>query len=522
MKSINIIFPNQLFEDSLLIQNNNKTYLIEEYLFFKQYNFHKQKLVFHRSSMKNYEIYLNKKGIETIYIESNNNKSDIRYFLDKTEEKKINIYSPEDNWLEKRIKSKCSKNNIELSIIENPMFINSRNDLLPFFSSEKKKLFQTSFYKNQRKKLNILIDSEFNPKGGKWTYDDMNRKKFPKNKSTPKIDYSKLKSKNYSESVKYVEKNFPNNFGEIEYDSQLYPTDFESSKIWFNNFLKTRFEEFGIYEDAVLVSESIINHSVLSPLLNSGLINPEYIVKCSLNYYENFNTPLNSVEGFVRQIIGWREFIRGVYVCKGTEERNKNYWNFNRKIPKSFYDGSTGIDPVDDTIIKVKNTGYGNHIERLMILGNFMLLCEFDKAITATAPAFSAIFACSAFTTSMMTPPLSISARPFLTLFVDSIFIYLILHYKFKYNKMNFFIFSSKSYSRISLYCLFHRRFKSSESNFVNTLHNESKLLFLYTIWEFGNTLMKEIKSLEITRFPLLTASKSVIPKLSLFVFKAR
>lgn len=378
MKSINIIFPNQLFEDSLLIQNNNKTYLIEEYLFFKQYNFHKQKLVFHRSSMKNYEIYLNKKGIETIYIESNNNNSDIRNFLDFTEEKKINIYNPEDNWLEKRIKSKCSKNNIELSIIENPLFINSRNDLLPFFSSEKKKLFQTSFYKNQRKKLNILIDSESNPEGGKWTYDDMNRKKFPKNKSTPKIDYSKLKSENYSESVKYVQINFPDNFGEIEHDSQLYPTDFESSKIWFNNFLETRFEEFGIYEDAVLVNESIINHSVLSPLVNSGLINPEYIVKCSLNYYKKFNTPLNSVEGFIRQIIGWREFIRGVYVCKGTEERNKNYWNFKRKIPKSFYDGSTGIDPVDDTIIKVKNTGYGNHIERLMILGNFMLLCEFD------------------------------------------------------------------------------------------------------------------------------------------------
>ena len=87
---------------------------------------------------------------------------------------------------------------------------------------------------------------------------------------------------------------------------------------------------------------------------------------------------------------------------------------------------------------------------------------------------------------------------------------------------MNFFIFSFKSYSRISLYCLFHREFKSSESNFVNTLHSESKLLFLYTIWEFGNTLMKEIKSLDITRFPLLTASKRVMPKLSLFVFKAR
>jgi len=377
LNSINIIFPNQLFEESNLFLNNKKTYLIEEHLFFKQFNFHKQKLVFHRSSMKNYENYLLSEGIDVAYIETKNQESDIRIFLDKINITEINIYHPEDNWLEKRIKKSCKKNNIKINIEENPLFLTAHDDLLPFFNPEKKKLFQTSFYKSQRKKMKILIDNDQNPVGGKWTYDDMNRHKFPKNKKTPTLDYSKLQSENYRDSVNYVQKNFTENFGIIN-DIQLYPTDFKSSRLWFNDFLKTRFDEFGIYEDAVLIGESIINHSVLSPLINSGLLNPKYVVKNSLEFYKKNKIPINSTEGFIRQIIGWREFIRGVYVSKGSEERTKNYWNFNRKIPKSFYDGNTGIDPIDDTIKKVEKSAYGNHIERLMILGNFMVLCEFD------------------------------------------------------------------------------------------------------------------------------------------------
>ena len=355
LNSINIIFPNQLFEESNLFLNKKKTYLIEEHLFFKQFNFHKQKLVFHRSSMKNYENYLLSKGIDIAYIETKNQDSDIRIFLDKINVTEINIYHPEDNWLEKRIKKSCKKNNIKINIEENPLFLTAHDDLLPFFNPEKKKLFQTSFYKSQRKKMKILIDNDQNPVGGKWTYDDMNRHKFPKNKKTPTLDYSKLQSENYRDSVNYVQKNFTENFGIIN-DIQLYPTDFKTSRIWFNDFLKTRFDEFGIYEDAVLIEESIINHSVLSPLINSGLLNPKYVVKNSLEFYKKNKIPINSTEGFIRQIIGWREFIRGVYVSKGSEERTKNYWNFNRKIPKSFYDGNTGIDPIDDTIKKVEKS----------------------------------------------------------------------------------------------------------------------------------------------------------------------
>ena len=377
MNNINIVFPNQLFEKSVLIENNYKTYLIEEYLFFSHYNFHKQKIVFHRDSMKNYYDYLIEKGIEVIYINSFDSQSDIREFLKHLKAKQINIYNPIDNWLEKRISSSCKENDISINFYENPLFINKEDELLPFFSTTKKKFFQTPFYKNQRNKLNILLDKEKKPLGGKWTFDDMNRKKFPKNKNTPLIDYSKIKSKNYIDSRKYISQYFPKNNGELG-ENQLYPTDFKSAKIWFNNFLNSRFNEFGIYEDAVLIKESIINHSVLSPLINSGLLDPKYILNTSLDFYKKNNIPLNSSEGFIRQIIGWREFIRGVYVSKGTEERLKNYWGFTRKIPKSFYNGSTGIDPIDDTIKKVNKTGYANHIERLMILGNFMVLCEFS------------------------------------------------------------------------------------------------------------------------------------------------
>ena len=119
MNSINIIFPNQLFEKSLLIDNQNTIYLIEEYLFFSQYSFHKQKILFHRDSMKNYCNYLIEKGLKVIYVDSYEHQSDIRVFLKKTKAKQINIYDPVDNWLEKRILSVCKEKNIEIKFHEN-------------------------------------------------------------------------------------------------------------------------------------------------------------------------------------------------------------------------------------------------------------------------------------------------------------------------------------------------------------------------------------------------------------------
>jgi len=374
---ISIIFPNQIFENSKLLDESSKIFLIEEYLFFNQFNFHKQKILFHRMTMKSYEKFLKKKKLDVVYIDSTENISDIREFIRNLDKKiqSIKIYDPVDNWLSRRINDSCEEKNIKIENYNNPLFINNNEDLEIFFRSDKKKFFQTSFYKKQRVKLDIMMIGD-KPEGGKWTYDDQNREKYPKNKIPPEIDYPK-KDDNYNEALNYLNNNYKNNYGLID-DENIYPYNFQLAKKWLDDFFITRFYEFGPYEDAVVKEKSILNHSVLSPLLNTGLINPKELIKRTINYHYENKIPINSTEGFIRQIIGWREFIRGVYVCKGTEERNKNFWKFSRKIPSSFYSATTGIDPVDDTINKINKSGYANHIERLMIIGNFMLLCEFD------------------------------------------------------------------------------------------------------------------------------------------------
>ncbi len=375
-KVVNLIFPNQLFAEHPLLKNGGEVYLIEEYLFFKQYLFHKQKIAFHRASMKCYQKYLKEKEIKVTYIDSNHQLSDIRLFYKEIKKQKftdINIIDPVDNYLEKRIK-KVTQNH-QLHIFNNPLFLNNKEELSTFFRTDKKSFFQTTFYKQQRKKLNILLDSDQQPIGGKWTYDSDNRKKYPKGKIPPNIYFPKSSSF-WVDAVDYTEKHFKDNPGQIS-ESPIYPINHQEAEDWLTQFLEFRFFDFGIYEDAIVKHQSFLNHSVLSPLLNIGLILPNHVIEKSLAFAEKEKIPINSTEGFVRQIIGWREFIRGMYECKGTYSRTKNFWNFNRKIPKSFYDGSTGIAPIDETIKLVLKTGYCHHIERLMVLGNFMLLCEF-------------------------------------------------------------------------------------------------------------------------------------------------
>ncbi len=378
MKSVAIIFPHQLFEDITMLEKADAVYLIEECLFFKQYNFHKQKLVFHRASMKFYESYLQENNIIVNYIETTNDISDIRKlipYLSKKGVTKIHYYDTTDNWLEKRISSKAKENNIELRQYSNPLFINTKEENEAYFK-DKKKYFQSDFYTHQRKRLNILIDENQKPIGGKWSFDAENRLKYPKDKKVPAITFPTL-NHFYEEAIDYVQHNFPNNYG-IASAKLIYPADFIQSQQWLQQFLATRFAEFGEYEDAIVDNENVLHHSVLTPMLNIGLITPQQIINETLNYAAKHQISMNSLEGFIRQIIGWREFIRAVYEQKGTQERTTNYWKFTRKIPASFWNGTTGIEPVDIVIKKVLATGYCHHIERLMVLGNFMLLCEFD------------------------------------------------------------------------------------------------------------------------------------------------
>jgi len=380
MKSINLIFPHQLFQESPLFEIEAPTYIVEEFLFFKQYPFHKQKIAFHRATMQRYADFVrNDKNREIYYVEAIETISDIRQLIPKLKDQgvtHINYIDPTDNWLQKRIEDGCSESNITTKVYDSPLFINTKEDLGVFFRKDKKKYHQTTFYKEQRENRNILIDDNGKPTGGKWTYDTENRKKYPAKKTPPSIQFPDVDDY-YEEAKSYVAAHFSNHLGSLS-EQSLYPTNFKTTKAWLRQFFEQRFMEFGAFEDAIVAENSILNHSVLTPMLNIGLITPNEIIDSCLVYAEENQIPINSVEGFVRQIIGWREFIRGIYETRGSEERTTNYWNFKKKIPASFYDGTTGIPPIDQTIKKVLKTGYCHHIERLMVLGNFMMLCEFD------------------------------------------------------------------------------------------------------------------------------------------------
>ena len=379
MQSLNLIFPNQLFEDSPLYSNGNLCVLVEHDLFFKQYKFHKQKLAFHRASMQSLKVFLEEKGLKVRYISSIDKASNTQVLFQALNAEgfvHINTYLPVDNWLEKQMAEESKIQGFEIEYHENPLFLNKEEDLQDFFGKSKNRYFHNDFYIQQRKKQDILLDDRKEPVGGKWSYDADNRKKYPKKKVPPQMEYAPF-CPFYKEAFGYVEKNYASNYGDLN-SEKLFPIDHEGSNDWFESFLKERFEEFGPYEDAIVKDESVLHHSVLTPMMNSGLITSKYVVHRSIDFAIEHGVPLNSLEGFIRQIIGWREFIRGFYLHKGVQSRTMNYWGFERKIPASFYDGTTGIPILDHTIKQLLSTGYNHHIERLMVLGNFMLLCEFD------------------------------------------------------------------------------------------------------------------------------------------------
>jgi deoxyribodipyrimidine photolyase-related protein len=381
-----LIFPNQLFEKHPGLKRlPSKVILIEDSLFFGDHHypatFHKQKLWLHRATMKRYEAWLQDRGFNTEYIDYDPDEDALHKQLKKvvksikSSPKKLLVADPTDFILEKRLNRIGGKLKVDIEFLSNPGFLNTPEQNTEYRSG-KKRWFQADFYKSQRKRLDVLMDGD-EPVGGKWSFDDENRKKVPKKLLDEVPTVMKLKhDKIDQQAVDYVTDRFPDNPGEL--DQLFYPTSRADAKKWLKHFLKYRFEQFGIYEDAIVQGESWLWHSVLTPALNVGLLTPDEIVKAALAHAEKHDTPLNSVEGFIRQIIGWREFIRATYQDIGVSMRTTNHWNHTRSIPESFYDGSTGIEPIDDTIKRILKTGYCHHIERLMVLGGFMFLCEFD------------------------------------------------------------------------------------------------------------------------------------------------
>ena len=372
---IHVVLGNQLFPVDYLKQLNIKHVFMKEDMNLCTYEkHHKQKITLFLSSMRSYRDELKKNKIMTEYCELTNDNS-ITYeeylekYLKKMKIKKISIWSIEDKWFEKRLK-KLEKNGISIEIHDTPMFLTKLNEFKEMCTQRKSPKYKmTDFYINQRKKLDILMKDN-KPIGGKWTFDGENRKKLPKNTTQPPL--LQFKKTNHTKDVtKLVDEVFNNHYGETKYFN--YPTTREQALNNLRHFLDHKFSKFGDYEDSVDERSHLWFHSNLSSSLNIGLITPLDILN---NIRDLNNVPINSYEGFVRQIIGWREFMRCLYHFEGKNMEKSNFFNHQRKIKKSWYTGDTGLDPLDYSIKSTIKHAYSHHIERLMIQVNLMNLCE--------------------------------------------------------------------------------------------------------------------------------------------------
>lgn len=384
MKTCLLIFPHQLFAQHPGFElNPDSIAMIEDTLFFgdEQYpcNFHKQKLVLHRASMQSFADDLANQNVELNYFEYTNQQSDLSHVIQMLMNKSIGhiiCCDVADFILHKRLAKIAEKHGITIQWLPTPCFLNQTEDNQNYRAS-KKRWFMADFYQYQRKRLNILLDDEQKPLGGRWSFDEENRKKIPKKtlREIPQLEFP-TENRYVLDAKAYVETHIPNALGKV--DQAYYPINHKDAEQWLEDFLVQRFALFGPYEDAIVEDKNWLYHSVLTPMLNIGLLTPEYVVERTLDFAKKHDIELASLEGFIRQIIGWREFMRATYVDLGVTMRTTNHWQHTRPMPNGFYDGTTGILPIDNTIKRILETGYCHHIERLMVLGGFMFLCEID------------------------------------------------------------------------------------------------------------------------------------------------
>ena len=293
-------------------------------------------------------------------------------YKNKNEIEAFKMFEIEDKSFEDRILAFANKNNLSIEFMHSPMFLLKRAEFQDL-SGKNATLRMAHFYKAMRKKFNLLIDKSQKPFGGKWSFDDENRKKIPKGFKIP--GRHRPRHSKYINPLKiFISKNFSKHPGQMDYVWMA--TTRKDALAHVDHFLKNYFANFGRYEDAILKEDTFLFHSSISPLLNLGLVTPAEIIERVTTFVGNENIPLNSVEGFIRQVIGWREFVRGVYREHGAIQFNSNFFNFSRSLKESWYVGNTEIPPLDDAIKFSDQYGYTHHINRLMIISNIMTLCE--------------------------------------------------------------------------------------------------------------------------------------------------
>lgn len=379
-----LIYPHQLYHPHPASAPDRLHVLIEDTLFFGDARyparFHKLKLVYHRASMRRYQDE-QLAGVPRLYLDyaHNQTSSDAVFRTLKAQGiQVVHVCDPTDDILERRIRRFCAYYELGLVWHESPNFLTTRAQIEAFYATRKRPddYHQTDFYLFQRKRLGILLDERGKPLGGKWTYDSDNRHKLPAKVAIPPAPPRSAPDDAYvTEARRYVAEHFPHHYGAL--GDLRYALTLTDARQALHEFLRTRLPAFGTYQDAISQRGDFLFHSVLSAPINAGILSPHEVVQTTLDYAAAHpSVSLASLEGFIRQIVGWREFMRAVYVRVGVRQRNSNYFQQERALSPAWYTGELGIPPVDDAIRKALRTGYAHHIERLMLIGNLMVLCQ--------------------------------------------------------------------------------------------------------------------------------------------------
>jgi deoxyribodipyrimidine photolyase-related protein len=386
-----ILFGNMLFPNhGRLPLHQMPVFMAEDEGLCTGFKFHKHKLILYLAAMRHHRDDLREQGAIVEYYELIQEKPTLEAkplptYTDKLWQavqkygaSELHTYTIEDHGMGDRLQAFCATHSLKLITYDSPLFLTTHEQFQDY-RSRYKRLLMGDFYKIQRRRLGILVDAAGEPEGGQWSYDNQNRKPLPKKIQVPQVSLP-AQTHHVKAVGALVEAKFPDHPGQSS--NFWLPVTRNDALAWLRQFLTERFIHFGTYEDALSTQEPFLFHAVISPVLNLGLLTPQEVVEAALAHTIEASIPLNCLEGFIRQIIGWREYIRGVYHAKASHQesastqRQQNVLNHTRQLTADWYNGTTGLVPVDLVIGRVQERGWAHHIERLMVMSNAMLLAQ--------------------------------------------------------------------------------------------------------------------------------------------------
>lgn len=336
---------------------------------------HKKKIAFWFSAMRHFAKTLQQKGYKVKYtrLEDPDNtgslKGEIKKLVTQQKFDRIIVTHPSEHRLLSEMRQWEPLFSVPVDIRNDNRFLCSPKEFARW-AQDRKTLRMEYFYRDMRKKYNILMDGN-NPIGGQWNYDSENRKP-PKKGLTIPSTYKADVDDVTQEVISLVAEHFGDHFGDL--DPFYFATTRTEALQALAHFIEQRLMHFGDYQDAMIQGEPWMFHSHLSFYINCGLLEPLECVKAAERSYHEGNAPLNAVEGFIRQIIGWREYVRGIYWLKMPGYASENFLKAQRNLAEFYWTANTKMNCLRQCVLETKENAYAHHIQRLMVLGNFALL----------------------------------------------------------------------------------------------------------------------------------------------------